>query len=150
MKFVFVPSVALTLCSITSMAWASNDDCATPTVIVGTGVFPFDCSAATTGTQGQNNPLCSHVGHDLWYSWTAPMTGMAHLSTCGQTAIDSAVAVYTGTGCPAGTAIACDDDACGLQSFTGFSVTAGSHYTLQIGTSGGGTPGSGTFTIDIA
>src|SRR5439155_10291012 len=51
MKFVFVPSVAFTLCSITSLAWASNDDCATPTVIVGTGVFPFDCSAATTGTQ---------------------------------------------------------------------------------------------------
>src|SRR6185295_8197123 len=90
---------------LAATASATNDNCAMATAITGTGTFAFNNSAATTGTQGQMTPLCSHVGRDLWYTWTAPLSGLATLSTCGMTTIDSAVAVYNGSGCPAAVAI---------------------------------------------
>ena len=112
---------------------AANDDCATPATIAGTGFFAFDNTLAATGTQGQSNPGCVPVVLDVWYSWTAPVTGMAQLDTCGQTPSDSRVAVYAGSGCPGATSLACDDDGCGLQSITSWPVTGGASYTLQIG-----------------
>jgi hypothetical protein len=135
--------------SISYLPPSTNDNCATPDVISGNVQVPFDNSLASTGTQGQNNPGCVNVKRDLWYRWTAPVAGIAHLSTCGQTAVDTAIAVYAGGTCPTATSVACDDDACGLQSFTSFGVTAGSVWMLQIGSSGGASAGLGTFTIDI-
>jgi hypothetical protein len=135
--------------TLTYLPPATNDNCATPAVITGPGPIPFDNSLASTGTQGQNNPGCVNVKNDLWYQWTAPATGIAHLSLCGQTAVDTAIAVYTGGTCPSAHSIACDDDACGLQSMTSFGVTAGAVFMLQIGSSGGASAGLGTFTIDV-
>jgi hypothetical protein len=127
----------------------SADDCNAPAALTGTGFFAYDYTIATTGTQGQSNPGCVNVQNDLWFSWTAPITGMAHLDTCGQTAGDTAVAVYAGTGCPASTSIICDDDACNLQSYVQWPVSSGASYMLQIGKSGGTSPGWGTLRLDI-
>ena len=126
-----------------------NNDCNFPEVISGSGPFYFDNSIATTGSEGQNNPGCVNVSRDLWYEWTAPASGTATLTLCGQTAVDSNIAVYAGAGCPLATSIACDDDACGLQSLTSFPVSAGSPYMLQIGSSGGLSAGHGTFRVDM-
>jgi hypothetical protein len=132
----------------------SNDNCATPTTIVGTGSFPYDTTAATTGSQGQAESLCNQFGsivihNDLWYTWVAPFTGTARVSNCGATNGDTKFAAYAGAGCPAsGTAIACNDQACGSNASTiDFAVTAGSTYTLQIGDYEFAQPGPGTFTI---
>jgi hypothetical protein len=134
----------------------ANDDCSTPSAISGGGPFPFDNTAATTGTQGQSNSLCNAFGtmgidNDVWYTWTAGSTGVATLSLCNQATMDSKVAVYTGTGCPAGQAIACDDDFCYIAgpSQVCFPAVSGQAYTIQLGnypTAGGGT---GTFTISV-
>jgi hypothetical protein len=144
-------SVLLCLASSLSLASfaAASDDCGVPAIINGTGAFPFNNTQATTGVEGQNNPGCANVGSDLWFAWTAPISGMASLSLCGQVNYDSCVAVYLGQGCPGATSIACDDDACALESFTTWPVVAGQVYTLQIGSSGGSPGGSGTFTLDV-
>ncbi|MDP6408472.1 MAG: LamG domain-containing protein [Planctomycetota bacterium] len=132
-----------------------TDDCVTPMPIAGQGTFPFDHSAATTGTAGQSESLCfafgtSGIENDVWYCWTADADGCAELTTCGLTATDTKVAAYPGCGCPApGTALACNDDACGLQSTIGFPVSVGTTYTLQVGTFPGASPGSGSFTLQI-
>jgi hypothetical protein len=110
----------------------------------------FDTVGATTGPEGQSTINCifySLIGidSDVWFEWVAPATGSFELTTCGQTVVDTKIAVYTGTGtgtsCPApgGMAAACSDD---LHLTTGnivtqtrvtFATTAGTHYLIQIG-----------------
>jgi hypothetical protein len=114
---------------------------------------PF--TTGTTGTQGQNEANCyafgsTNVTNDVWADWQATATGNASMTTCGGTTIDSKIAAYPGTpgACPAdGTSLACNDDACGLQSSITWGVTAGSTYTLQIGCFPGAAGGSGTFSL---
>jgi hypothetical protein len=135
-------------------SWSGgSDSCATPTIISGEGIFPFDNSAATTGTEGQNEPLCSGSGgtgitHDVWFEWTSPGLGTATLTTCNMVFMDSKVAVYPGSGCPLdGTALACNDDDCLTRSTIDWPITVGAIYTIQIGNWPGGGGNSGTFEI---
>jgi len=128
-----------------------SDDCSTPEPIAGDGVYAF--TTGTTGSQGQNEALCyafgtSGITNDVWYAWTAGSGGNATMQMCGLTSVDTKIAAYPGSGCPAnGTALACNDDTCGLQSSITFSVTSGTTYTLQVGTFPGASGGSGSFNI---
>lgn len=130
-----------------------SDDCASAEVIAGSGIFGFDTTAASTGSAGQSESLCSFfaataVDNDVWFSWTADFTGTARFSTCASTALDTKIAVYPGGACPAdGSAIACNDDACSLQSELNFAVTSGSSYLLQVGNFPGASGGTGQFFI---
>ena len=132
-----------------------SDNCATPDPISGTGTFFFDNSAATTGTQGQNETLClafahTAIAHDVWFVWTAPSTGTASMTLCGTTGMDSKIAAYAGSSCPLpGTALACNDDSCGVQSSMSFPVTAGSNYMLQLGNYYNAAGASGTFALNV-
>jgi len=127
-----------------------SDSCTTPTAISGEGVFAFDSTAATTGSQGQSN--CGTFGavhRDIWFVWTAPEDGQASLSLCGTASFDTEVLAYSGAGCPGGNALACNDDACGLQSQIGWEVASGTTYTIQLGSYPGSAGGVGTFTIEV-
>ena len=117
----------------------SNDDCSTPTTIATTSPLTWDNTFASTGSQGQNETLCFNAGStnlylDVWYTWTATFTGTAGARTCNTTFVDTRIAVYDGSGCPANAAIACVDDACFLQTLVTFPCVAGQQYTLQLGT----------------
>lgn len=135
-----------------------TDDCNNPHVFAGTGsvvCIPF--TTGTTGTQGQNESLCfqfgtSGIDDDVWFDWTADASGVATLTTCGATAVDTKVAVWPfSPGRPAdGTALACNDDACGLQTSVIWPVTCGTTYTIQVGTFPGATGGSGCFDVFIS
>jgi hypothetical protein len=136
------------------LAPPTNDDCSTPTAISGNGTFPFNNSAATTGTQGQSNANCLFFGtmgitNDIWFSWTAGGSGTATLALCGGTTMDSKVAIYNGSGCPAAAAIACNDDSCSVQSQVSWPATSGTTYTVQLGNFPGATGSSGTFMINV-
>jgi hypothetical protein len=134
---------------------ATNDDCATPTVVVGSGPHPFNTIGATTGTQGQNEAACLSFGstahyNDVWFQWVAPSSGSYAATLCGTTAFDSVVAVFSGAGCPTAPTIGCDDDGCGVmgaESVACFSAVAGQTYTIQIGGWGVADAGSGTFSL---
>jgi len=132
-----------------------SDSCATPDPISGTGVFAFDNSTATTGTEGQSENICyqfswSAIDNDVWFVWTAPSTGTATWSLCNGTTMDSKIAVYAGSTCPvSGTALACNDDFCTAQSEVTFQATAGSNYMLQLGNFHGGTGSTGAFTLYV-
>jgi hypothetical protein len=130
----------------------SNDDCTTPIAISGYGVTAFDNALATTGAQGQSEALCNLAGgtaiqRDVWYAWTSPATSMARVRTCGSL-LDTKIAIYAGSGCPTGSAIACDDNACQLQSTVDFPTVAGAVYTIQMGLFQGATAG-GTSSFEI-
>ncbi|MDE0892599.1 MAG: hypothetical protein OSB14_10495 [Planctomycetota bacterium] len=143
---------------------ATNDDCVNPIAISGEGSFAFDQSTATTGTEGQYEALCTGNGgtfidFDVWFAWTSDFTGSARLSTCTGNQIDSKVAVYPGSACPAGnTSLACNDDvvcpACPTYAYSSqleWSVTTGNTYMIQVGTwPASMTAGAGDFTIEQA
>lgn len=137
-------------CATTALAQGS-DSCATAQIVVATGQFAFDTTAATT--DGIGDPLCQNAAHnqiylDVWYSWTAPASGSYTFATCGQTTLDSRIAVYDGS-C-AGAILACNDDGCdGLRSTVDVIVTAGNVYIVRLGGYSQTVGGTGTFSISV-
>jgi subtilisin-like proprotein convertase family protein len=124
-----------------------NDDCLDAFVALDGQVIPFDTTCATT--DGPVLPAACDEGHgpslvnDLWFRHTASCDGQATVSLCGS-AYDTRLAVYTTEACP-GELVACNDDACGLQSEVTFPVTAGSEHYIRVGGFSGG--GTGTLTV---
>ena len=119
-----------------SAAAQGSNACGSAQAINGVGLFPFNNSAATA-----DNSSCS-MGRDVWFRWTAPSTGNFTVSTCGQTNIDSYLAVFGSTSCPPTNPLGCVDDSCGLQSTIVFAAVSGSQYLIEVGvyqTSPGGT-----------
>ena len=132
-----------------------TDDCnAAHRAISGAGPHTF--ATGTTGTTGQTEALCYFFGStvvdsDVWYNWTNDNTAdTASLTTCTFTTTDTKIAIYPLSVCPtAGTALACNDDACpGFQTTVKWNKTPNTVYTIQLGTFPGATGGTGTFTID--
>ena len=139
----------------TALLVGGGDNCAVPDAIAGPGSVLFDLTTATTGTEGQSEALCYFFGNtaidsDVWFAWTATSSGTALVSTCANTTVDTKIAVYAGAGCPApGAAIACNDDACALQSSVSFAAVSGNVYMIQIGTFPGAATGTGTFDLGL-
>lgn len=129
---------------------ASNDVCENA-FAVSEGLHNF--STANAATDGPDEPiLCdlngqSTVDGDVWFCYTATCRGTATVSTCTGD-FDSRVAVYAGCECPtaASTAIACDDDGCGLGTQQVFEVQACESYLIRVGGSAGET-GTGAVSI---
>ena len=131
-----------------------GDDCSAPELIIGTGSFPYDLTAATTGTEGQANPNCffsaeTGIANDVWFVWSAPTPGLYRIDTCNSNNLDTKLAVYETASCPSGvTALACDDDSCsGLPSLLDVCATSGQTFFIQVGLFPSTTPGSGMLTI---
>ncbi|HYE01600.1 MAG TPA: M12 family metallo-peptidase [Phycisphaerales bacterium] len=128
-----------------------NDACANA-ILVGNGTTTFCTRGATT--DGPPDLLCdwlgdSQVQRDIWFRYTATCTGPVVVDLCAS-ALDTKVAVYGAT-CPASadTALACNDDTCGLngwRSHLTFNGVSGAQYLVRIGGFYGLT-GSGTMTI---
>ncbi len=122
-----------------------SDSCTTPQVIAGFGSFSFDNTAAAAGNDFA--PGCASIGRDVWFSWTAASSGSTTIATCGGTSLDSVLAVYAASACPAAAPVGCNDDGCSAQSTVTFTATASTTYMIQIGAFGTGSGASGTFTI---
>ncbi|MBL8877937.1 MAG: proprotein convertase P-domain-containing protein [Phycisphaerales bacterium] len=129
-----------------------NDECFLQTPISGDGPFYYNTLLATT--DGDPHLRCCSFGTadifaDVWYCWTAGCTGDVWVETCGQTDVDTKIAVYDGCACPATDArlLGCDDDSCGLQTRTRFTAVAGEQYLIRVGIYPGDFGGEGTFTI---
>jgi hypothetical protein len=149
----FLSAGVCALAATCANAQPANDSCSKPEAISGFGTFDYDSSFATT--DGFSNAACEQyagdfdIANDLWYCWTATATGPVVLSTCGVNTLDTKIAVYSGcTPCPeAGGILACNDDACDVQSSVAFSAVAGQSYLLRIGTWIGAFGGPGSFTV---
>jgi hypothetical protein len=109
-------------------AAAQNDECvgALPLVV---GANPYDTSVGATPSLPA---MCIGTANDLWYTYAPSVAGaLVTIETCVGTAYDSALEVYTGA-CGALTPVACNDDACALQSRVQF-VANGSSYYVRVG-----------------
>lgn len=132
----------------------ANDTCENA-VPISEGSFAFTTIGAAT--DGPTEPNCSfccgdpQVNQDVWFLYTATCDGTAEASLCDAD-YDSKIAIYDGTACPhdPGTALACNDDACGgtgLASLTSWTVTAGASYYIRVG---GYTTFTGSGTLSVA
>lgn len=134
------------------LAGGGSDDCSTAAAndsIAGTGFFPVSTAGATTGAAPQPQ---GGIRNDVWFRWTAPASGVARLSLCGATTVDTVAAAWdanNGTACPSGAPLAWNDDACAYQSRLTFAVQAGSAYFLQLGSYTEGVTWSGVFALDV-
>ncbi|MBK8181196.1 MAG: thrombospondin type 3 repeat-containing protein [Planctomycetes bacterium] len=116
----------------------ANDECATATVISGSGAFPADNRFATPTTATAPGSTCqTSQSRDIWFQWTSGDAGPVTLDTCGasQPASDSVLTVYTGT-CGNLTEVACDDDDCATPTagslITGTEFVAACQTTYYI------------------
>ncbi|MBK9188407.1 MAG: hypothetical protein IPM33_05565 [Phycisphaerales bacterium] len=121
----------------------ANDLCIFGTA-VGEGSFPIDTLAATDEGPAASCGFGGDPGsNDVFYHYTPSFTGTARISTCGS-GFDTIVQVLAQCG---GVELACNDDACGLQSQTNVEVQANTAYIIRV--SGYfGARGTGTLTID--
>jgi hypothetical protein len=86
----------------------------------------------------------------VWFAWTSNVSGSVTLEKCSLTTVDTKVAVYAASGCPAAAPLACNDDSCSTQSRLTFTATAGPTYGIQLGVYAGSAAGSGSFSLSQA
>lgn len=133
---------------ITVQPQAANDECGMAT-LVGEGSFPFDTTSATNSAALFDTAQCSFTFpggmlRDVWFLYTASVTGDVTIDTCNS--FDTDLAVYTG-GCGALAQVACNGDDCGVSSSLVLTVTSGTSYLIRIGGFDALTGGAGTLTI---
>ncbi|MCB9882173.1 MAG: hypothetical protein H6834_10305 [Planctomycetes bacterium] len=135
------------LCGVLALSVASSraqDECSQAMTIL-TGLSgPFSNQNATTS---QPAWPCGAGGNDLWYRYAALCNGMASISTCGLTQLDTVLEVFDGD-CSSLASLACNDDSsCGLQSTVTFNVVAFRYYYFRVG---GYASSRGSFVLNVA
>ncbi len=154
----YLPVAALVLCLWlpgTARAQTGADECAEAEATAGVGTFGFDNAVATQ--DGPGHAACAEFGQpdidrDVWFCWLSDCDGEVTIETCGQTGVDTTIAVYDGCACPPSDSnlLGCDDDDCGFQSSLGFVAVSGGSYLIRLGSSPSASGGTGMFTISCA
>ena len=142
----------------TSTPAPANDSCATATV-VGAGAFAFTNTLATDAAPALPASCDEGSGvtitKDIWYRFTAPITGRMTASTCNAASFDTRIAVYAGDACPGSTTavVACSDNSATCANGTSkaeWSATGGSVWYVRVGSGAAGTSGNATLTLSAA
>ena len=142
MRMLVKFAIALLLClGFSAAAHASNTFPGT-TIAGATGTF----SGTNVGATGQTGEPTTYGGgalNSMWYSWTAPSTGLFSFQTCGaaSTSFDTTLQVFTGAAVNTlSAAIATNDDAAGCPvagpsdwgSNITFNAVSGTVYRIQV------------------
>lgn len=117
-----------------------NDPFASPAQLAGTNITLQVTNTFATVEAGEPLHAGKPGGRSLWWSWVAPATGTASVSTLGS-GIDTLLAVYTGTTLTNLQTIASNDDDPdgGSTSRLTFPAVAGTEYRIAIDAFGGET-----------
>jgi hypothetical protein len=111
---------------------------------VGEGIFDYSLVGATNDYPGTCGSTAT--AQDVWFRYLPAASGTATVQTCGLTTADSVLAAIDQCG---GATLACNDDACGLQSVITFPVAAGEDYFIRIADFAGGVH-AGQISITLA
>jgi len=114
-------------------AMPTNDGFANRSSLSGTNVVIVGSSASGTKEPGEPNHAGNGGGKSVWWSWTAPGSGVAHLSTTGSD-FDTLLAVYAGNSLETLQAVASNNDLSQTQrtSRVSFNAVAGASYRIAI------------------
>lgn len=112
----------------------SNDNFANAVALTGTSNLVAGGNASSTPEPGEPFHADSRASNSVWWSWQAPFTGSASISTAGST-FDTLLAVYTGESVSNLQAVADNDDAGGfgvIISSLVFRALAGETYRIAV------------------
>ena len=109
----------------------SNDNFANAEVLTERAGWLEAANTEATKEPGEPNHAGNSGGASIWYTWTAPYSGLATLSLCWSE-IDTLLAVYTGDQLTQLEVVASDDDGCGDQSGVTFAASAGVTYRIAV------------------
>jgi hypothetical protein len=135
--------VALLVGSLASAAFAQSDSCASATAI-GDGTF----FGSTVGATNDGSVDCGQAAAspDVWYVYTATQDCRLRATTCGSS-YDTVLSIHSGCPGTSGNELACNDDACGLQSVVTVHATTGTSYWIRVSGYAGAT---GSFQLDTS
>jgi hypothetical protein len=139
-------SISLTI----SAGPPANDDFASPTDLGSepANVVAGDNVLATKQT-GEPDHAGDPGGSSVWFTWTAPFTGGARVSTCGSD-FDTTLGVYTGAAVGALTEVASNDDfSCDGASSARFEAVNGTTYRIAVDGFSGAAPREGSIIVDV-
>ncbi|QOJ00121.1 MAG: trypsin-like serine protease [Phycisphaeraceae bacterium] len=121
----------------------ANDACGQATLVT---LGTYQGSTATATQDGVTTCGSSTTTRDVWYRFVAPATGTLTAETCGSN-YDTVLSLHTG--CPGTVAntLACNDDACGLQSRIIQNVTEGQTVLIRVSGFNGA---NGAFTLTLS
>lgn len=118
-----------------------NNDCSTPTVIIGEGTTVVDNTSATDsgfdggGVAASGGSSCvTSIVRDVFYVWTVPCDGDFVIDTEGTGATDTRINVHLGSDCTATCYEGDDDGGTGLlSSLVVTGALAGDSLLIQVG-----------------
>ncbi len=126
----------------------ANDNFADGTVITGTTASGQGNNATATAESGE--PLHAGItgGKSVWWTWTAPASGVVTLTTQGSN-FDTLLGVYTGNAVNSLTRIAANDDVSRSVTTSGvsFKAVAGTTYHIAVDGYHGA---SGSVTLNLS
>lgn len=137
--------------AVPAFAAPPNDDCV-DTILIGEGVHAFDLTEATTSGLGSQCFPDYRVAHDLFFCFEATVDGTVTISTCGQTDVNTRIALWQGCACPDpkfDAPLCCADDECGKQTRLTCDVVCGEKYMIQLGSDSQGEIGIGSFELSM-
>lgn len=98
----------------------------------GAAVFGINSDLSAPPADGPASIAGKPASGFLWYSWTAPFTGVISLTTRGSS-FDTLLGVYTGNSLATLTPVAADDDSGGFfTSLVSFNCLQGSNYDIVV------------------
>jgi len=154
-------AAAVLTAGFTGMAMA-QDECSTAVTAV-VGGNAFSTVSATSSADPVSDAQCATTfldwgtsNKDVWFTFTAPASGLLSLDTCFAGSFDTSMVLYTGT-CGALTQVACNGDGTGLAGcqtyysrIADFGAVAGTTYYIRIGGYNDGTTiASGTGQLNL-
>jgi PASTA domain-containing protein len=128
---VIAALVAGLVCVPGALSAPSNDAFAAPTILSGVEGWATATNAEATKEAGEPNHAGNSGGRSVWFSWTAPRSGLLFLDTCDSD-FDSLLAVYTGSAVGALTEQASNDDDCAERSALAVDVSGGTEYRIAV------------------
>lgn len=110
----------------------ANDLFASRILITGSSNQVSGSNLGATKEAGEPNHDGNPGGKSVWWTWTAPLTGLATIRTVGSS-FDTLLAVYTGTAVNNLTLLASDDQGGGNNtSLLSFQALAGTSYQIAV------------------
>ena len=136
--------------NVMGQAAPPNDDCATPEVIQGVGVFPWFNDNATSAFQLEVEcGTAQIIEHDVWFCWTSSCNGLVRISLCGASEFDTRMQVFSQCDCPnEKNLLCCGDNECLQQAEVYCNVVCDRSYMIRIGSAETGVFGPGEMVIE--
>ena len=129
---------ALTSTNTPPVVRPANDNFASAAAVTGNSWTRSGSSTNATAEAGEPSHAGQTPGASVWYSWTAPASGSATLTTAGS-GFDTVLAVYTGTAVGSLTPVAANDNPAsgGTAAAVSFQAVAGTVYRIAVDGKGG-------------